>query len=149
MPSIIPSRRAALAVSAVLALPATAALAHSTITPKTGGIYSSSKSHKSVSFTVVKKGKKLQVVYFSISCYVSGSKFGAIYASNVGTISSSGEFSYNGHAAQFMNGTIVGSATLEVSGKFVSSTKATGTASFSKAKLSGCPSKSFTATRSK
>jgi hypothetical protein len=57
--------------------------------------------------------------------------------------------SYSGTARHIANGTFAGSAKIKLSGKVVSSTKATGTASFSKAKQSGCPGKAFTATESK
>ena len=62
-------------------------------------------------------------------------------------ISSAQTFSYKGPATRVKEGAPAGSVTLTMSGKFVSSTKATGNASFSGAKVAGCPPKSFTATK--
>jgi hypothetical protein len=61
-------------------------------------------------------------------------------------VSANGSFSYTGPAKHLSNGTLAGSARIKLSGKFVSSAKVTGTASFSNAKQSGCPGKAFTAT---
>jgi hypothetical protein len=130
---------------AVTAIPVALAAAPK---PKTG-YYTSGKGHRYVAFSVAKQKGKYQVVSFTIQCYVNANSAGAILASGSATVSSTGSFSYNGSAKHIVNGTLGGSAKIKFSGKFVSSTKATGTASFSQAKQSGCPGKSFTATVSK
>jgi hypothetical protein len=90
-----------------------------------------------------------QVTDFTIQCYVNGNSFGAILLAAPTSVLANGAFSYIGTARHLANGTLAGSATVKLSGKFVSSSKATGTASFSKAKQAGCPGKAFTATVSK
>jgi len=147
------SRLAAVATAgAVLALPM-AALAQ--ITPKAnGGGYVSkakSSSHPSyVGFSVVKRGTKYRLVHFGIQCTVSPSNLGGYILNSGPTISSAGTFSYTGKVGVYKNDmpTPVGSATLKLSGRFTSSTKATGTAIVTGAKptLQDCPGESFTAT---
>jgi hypothetical protein len=116
--------------------------------PKTG-YYRSAKGQRSVTFSVAKKHGDYRVTDFTIQCFVNGNSFGAIMLTDPASVLGNGSFSYSGTARHLANGTLAGSATVKLSGRFVTSTKATGTASFSKAKQSGCPGKAFTATVSK
>jgi hypothetical protein len=116
------------------------------VAPQTGS-YSSSKSGKNVSFQVVKRGKGYDVSNFGIYCRKSSSNFGAVVLTKALKISSAGAFSYRGPAMHIQQGQPVGSVTLHLSGKFATSTKATGSASFRGASISGCPAHSFTATK--
>jgi hypothetical protein len=142
-------RRAVMAICGVLlaisAVPVALAAAPK---PKTG-YYTSGTGHRYVAFSVAKQHGKYEITSFTIQCYVNANSLGAILVSSAATVSSKGAFSYNGNAKHLVNGTLGGSAKIKLSGKFVSSTKVTGTASFSNAKQSGCPGKSFTATLSK
>jgi hypothetical protein len=116
--------------------------------PKTG-YYKSAKGQRYVALSVAKKHGKYKVTDFTIQCFVNDNSFGAILVAGPTSVLANGSFSYSGTARHLANGTLAGSATIKLSGKFVSSTKATGTASFTKAKQSGCPGKAFTATVSK
>ena len=115
--------------------------------PKTG-YYKSAKGQRYVTFSVAKEHRKYKVT-FTIQCFVDDNNLGAIQLSGPTSVLANGSFSYSGIARHVANGTLAGSAKLKLSGKFVTSTKVTGTASFSKAKQSGCPGKAFTATVSK
>jgi hypothetical protein len=146
----LPHRRAALVVIcgvlfAAAAVPVALAAAPK---PKTG-YYQSGKGQRYVAFSVAKKHGKYQVTSFTIQCFVNDNSLGAILLAGPTSVSATGSFSYNGTARHLANGTLAGSAKIKLSAKFVSSTKVTGTASFSKAKQSGCPGKAFTATVSK
>ena len=116
--------------------------------PKTG-YYKSAKGQRYVAFSVAKQHGKYEVTSFTIQCFVNDNSLGAILLAGPTSVLANGSFSYGGSARHLANGTLAGSATFKLSGKFVSSTKVTGTASFSKAKQSGCPGKAFTATVSK
>jgi hypothetical protein len=145
-----PRRRAALiAICAALfaAVAVSGALAAAP-KPKTG-YYQSGKGQRYVAFSVAKQHGKYEVTNFTIQCFVNDNSLGAILLPRATRVSTNGSFSYNGAAKHLANGTLAGSARIKLSAKFVSSTKVTGTASFSKAKQSGCPGKSFTATVSK
>jgi hypothetical protein len=91
-----------------------------------------------------------RLVHFGIQCTVSPSDLGGYILSNGPTISSSGTFSYAGKVGIYRNDmpAPVGSAMLKLSGRFTSSTKATGTAIITGAKpaLQDCPGASFAAT---
>lgn len=138
--------RGAIATLAVAAVPM-AALAAVHALPATGP-YASSKSHKSIQFDVAKKGSGREIKDFGIYCK-SGSNSGAVLAMHDMTVTKSGKFSYKGKARRVSDGVPSGTATLTVSGKFVTATKAKGTASFTaKPRLVGCPAKAFTATKS-
>ncbi|MHB8690253.1 MAG: hypothetical protein ACYDHH_03315 [Solirubrobacteraceae bacterium] len=139
-------RAVVLVCGALLAMAAVPVAFAAAPKPKTG-YYLSAKGRRYVAFSVAKQKGKYQVVSFTIQCYVNANRAGAILASGSATVSSSGSFSYNSSAKHIVNGTLGGTAKIKFSGKFVSSTKVTGTASFSKAKQSGCPAKSFTATK--
>jgi len=145
----LPPRRAALvAICGVLfaaVVPVALAVAP---TPKTG-YYKSGKGQRYVAFSVAKHLGKYEVTSFTIQCFVNDSSLGAILLAGPTRVLANGAFSYSGTARHLANGTLAGSATIKLSGKFVSSTKVTGTTSFSKAKQSGCPGKAFTATVSK
>jgi hypothetical protein len=146
----LPQRRAALvALCAVVfgaaAVPVALAAAPQ---PKTG-YYQSGKGQRFVAFSVAKQHGKYEVTNFTIQCFVNDNSLGAILVSGPTTVSANGSFSYSGTARHLANGTLAGSATIKLSGNFVSSTKVTGAASFSKAEQSGCPGKAFTATVSK
>lgn len=116
--------------------------------PKTG-YYKSAKGQRYVAFSVAKEHRKYKVTGFTIQCFVNDNSLGAIQPSGPTSVLANGSFSYTGTARRVANGTLAGSARLKLSGKFVTPTKVTGTASFSKAKQSGCPGKAFTATVSK
>jgi hypothetical protein len=146
----LPQRRAALVVIcgvlfAAAAVPGALAAAPK---PKTGS-YQSAKGQRYVAFSVTKQHGKYEVTNFTIQCFVNDNSLGAILLSGPTRVSANGSFSHTGTARHLANGTLAGSATIKLSAKFVSSTKVTGTASFSKAKQSGCPHKAFTATVSK
>jgi hypothetical protein len=116
--------------------------------PKTG-YYQSAKGQRFVAFSVAKQHGGYEVTSFTIQCFVNDNSLGAILLAGPTSVSANGSFSFSGPAKHLANGTLAGSATIKLSGEFVSSTKVTGTASFSKAKQSGCPGKAFTATVSK
>jgi hypothetical protein len=150
LPAHLSQRRAALvaicaALFAVAAVPVALAAAPK---PKTG-YYTSAKGQRYVAFSVAKKHGKYKLTDFTIQCFVNDNSLGAILLSGPTSVLANGSFSYSGAARHLANGTFAGSATIKLSGKFVTSTKATGTASFSKAKQSGCPGKAFSATVSK
>ena len=84
------------------------------------------------------RSRGVQITNFGIYCSTSKS-FGSIFLTKHPKVSSAGKFSYNGTAQHYQGGQPIGNATLKLSGRFVSATKATGQASFSKAKLKGCP----------
>jgi hypothetical protein len=117
-------------------------------TPKTG-YYKSGKGQRYVAFSVAKQHGKYKVTGFTIQCFVNDNSLGAILLSGPTSVLGNGSFAYSGAARHIANGTLAGPATIKLSGRFVTSTKVTGTASFSKAKQSGCPGKAFTATVSK
>jgi hypothetical protein len=146
----LPPRRAALvAICGVLlaAAAVTVALAAAP-KPKTGDD-KSAKGQRYIAFTVAKQHGKSKVTDFTIQCFVNDNSFGAILLAGPTSVSANGSFSYSGTARHLADGTLAGSARIKLSGKFVSSTKVTGTASFSNAKQSGCPGKAYTATVSK
>lgn len=146
-------RRAVVAPLTATVLVGTAALAFAAGTsPKTGYYETSKTSHRTVNFSVVKKGKALEVENFGLNCFTNDNDIGALYIpeSKHVKVSKSGTFSYKGKATHFHNGGLDGTGTLKVSGKFISSTKVTGTASYTATpKLTGCPSGSFKAKRTK
>jgi hypothetical protein len=144
----LPQRRAALlaicgVVFGATAVPVALAAAPQ---PKTG-YYKSGKGQRYVAFSVAKQHGKYEVTSFTIQCFVNDNSLGAILFAGPTTVSANGSFSYSGTARHIANGTLAGSATIKLSGKFVSSSKVTGSASFSKAKQSGCPGKAFAAAR--
>jgi hypothetical protein len=146
----LPQRRAALVaicgvVFGAAAVPVALAAAPK---PKTG-YYQSAKGQRFVAFSVAKQHGGYEVTSFTIQCFVNDNSLGAILLAGPTSVSANGSFSFSGPAKHLANGTLAGSATIKLSGEFVSSTKVTGTASFSKAKQSGCPGKAFTATVSK
>jgi hypothetical protein len=143
-------RRAALLAICGVLLAATAVPVALAAAPKPKtGYYKSGKGQRYIAFSVAKQHGKSRVMDFTIQCFVNDNSLGAILLSSPANVSANGSFSYNGPAKHLANGTLAGSARLKLSGKFVSATKVTGTASFSKAKQSGCPGKAFTATVSK
>jgi hypothetical protein len=124
------------------------------ITPKgNGGSYISPVKNSSrpsfVSFSVVKQGHRYRLSHFGIQCVVSPSNVGNYILQKGPTISSSGAFSFTGKIAVYKANKTgpIGSATIKLSGRFTSSTKAKGSAVISNATptLSGCPGESFTA----
>jgi hypothetical protein len=139
---------AGLTVAVTVAVPGTAALANTTARPRTSGVYQSGKTStgRSVFFNVVKKHGKQRVANFEIFCSTTH-KDGSVYHGSLVPIGSSGKFSYRGSATEYQGGIRVGKAVLRFSGRFLSATKAAGTASFTRptARLSGCPAHSFTA----
>ena len=144
-----PQRRAVLiAICGVLFAAAVPVALAAAPTPKTG-YYTSAKGQRYVAFSVAKQHGKYDVTSFTIQCFVNDNSLGAILLAGPTRVSANGSFSYSGSARHLANGTLAGSATIKLSAKFVSATKVTGTASFSKAKQSGCPGKAFTATVSK
>jgi hypothetical protein len=116
--------------------------------PKTG-YYTSAKGQRYVAFSVAKTHGKYKVTDFTIQCFVNDNSLGAILLAGPTSVLGNGSFAYSGTARHIANGTLAGPATIKLSGRFVTSTKVTGTASFSKAKQSGCPGRAFTATVSK
>jgi hypothetical protein len=141
----------AVSVAALLTLPVLA-LAHG-ITPKTGGAYTGKAKNPSrpsyVGFSVAKDGSKYRLIQFGIQCVVTPSNLGDYYLGKGPVVSSSGAFSYRGKVGVYQDDMPkpVGSATLELSGRFTSSTQATGTAIITgaKPKLKDCPVSAFTA----
>jgi hypothetical protein len=113
------------------------------------GYYTSAKGQRSVAFSVARQHGRYVVTNFTIQCFVNDNSLGAILFAGPTSVSGDGSFAFSGSAKHIANGTLAGSATIKFSGSFVSSTKVTGTASFSKAKQSGCPGTAFTATVSK
>jgi hypothetical protein len=149
-PAHQPQRRAALvAICGVLLAAAAVPVALAAAPKPKTGYYKSGKGQRYISFTVAKQHGKAKVTDFTIQCFVNDNSIGAILLAGPTSVSANGSFSYNGTARHLADGTLAGSARIKLSGKFVSSTKVTGTASFSKAKQSGCPGKAFTATVSK
>lgn len=145
----LPRRRAALlALCAVVSAAAVPVALAAAPKPKTG-YYQSGKGQRYVAFSVAKQHGKYKVTSFTIQCFVNDNSLGAILLSGPTSVSAKGSFSYSGTAKHLANGTLAGPAKIKLSAKFVSSTKVTGTASFSQAKQSGCPGKAFTATLSK
>jgi hypothetical protein len=146
----LPPRRAArVAICGLLAAGAVVPVALAAAPKPKTGYYQSAKGQRSVNFSVAKLHGKYEVTNFTIQCFVNNNSLGAILSAGPTRVLSNGTFSYSGTARHLANGTLAGSAKIKLSGKFVSSTKVTGTASFSKAKQSGCPGKVFTATVSK
>ncbi len=130
-----------------LAVVATGALAAAASSPATGS-YTSSKSPKNVQFDVVKHGSGREIKDFGIYCFKSGNNVGAVLALHNMTVTSSGKFSYKGKARRMQDGVPSGKATLNVSARFVSATKAEGTAKYTaKPAEAGCPAPTFTATK--
>jgi hypothetical protein len=151
MASSITARLATLAAGALLALPVVAlADSANSIKPKTTYVYTSyTKSGKGVGFSVAKHGKGYRLVDFGISCVVNAGNVGGylIPEAKEPTISPSGKFSYKGKVRVSKDDQFVpGSATLNLSGRFLSSTKVKLTAVISHPKpaLKDCPGKSFT-----
>ena len=135
---------------ATLALAATAAVAIASIVPKASGTYTNrgvgTANYRYISFQVTKHGSTYEVKNFGINCFANNNNIGAVYAKNLAKVSSTHTFSYKGAATEYHNGQPEGSATLDITGKFVSSTKATGKVTYTaKSKLSGCPGSSFSA----
>jgi hypothetical protein len=150
LPAHLPQRRAALvAICGVLFAAAAVPVALAAAPKPKTGYYKSAKGQRYVAFSVAKQHGKYEVTSFTIQCFVNDNSLGAILLAGPTSVLANGSFSYSGSAKHLANGTLAGSATIKLSGKFVSSTKVTGTASFSKAKQSGCPGKAFTATVSK
>jgi hypothetical protein len=146
----LPRRRATLvAICGVLFAAAVVPVALAAAPKPKTGYYKSGKGQRYVAFSVAKQHGKYKVTNFTIQCFVNGNSLGAILFAGPANVLANGSFSYSGSARHLANGTLAGSATIKFSGKFVTSTKVTGTASFSKAKQSGCPAKAFTATVSK
>jgi hypothetical protein len=145
-----PGRRAALvAICGVLLAAAAVPVALAAAPAPKTGYYKSGKGERYIGFSVTKAHGKSKVTDFTIQCFVNDNSLGAILLAGPTSVSANGSFSYSGPAKHLADGTLAGSARITLSGKFVSSTKVTGTASFSKAKQSGCPGKAFTATVSK
>ncbi len=119
-----------------------------TVSPATGSYGSNNnKSHRSIQFDVAKTGSGRQIKDFTIYCNKNG-KFGAVVDTHTMTVAKSGKFSYKGKALRVYYGAPYGTATLTVNARFVSKTKAKGTAKFTaKPKLAGCPAPTFTATK--
>lgn len=142
------------ATLAFVGLLVAAAVAVAAVAPKTSGSYhtGSGNSRKVISFDVVKEGKAFGVGNFGIYCSANANDIGAIFLAKAVKVSASDSFSYKGSAQQYHNGLpeAGAKATLDMSGKFVSSTKVTGRATFAtNKKLAGCPKSSYTATWSK
>jgi hypothetical protein len=146
----LPDRRAALVAICGVVFAATAVPVALAAAPKPKiGYYKSGKGRRSVAFSVAKQHGKYEVESFTIQCFVNDNKFGSILLASPTKVLADGSFSYRGSARHIANGTFAGSASIQLSGKFVSSAKVIGTASFSKAAQPGCPAKAFTATVSK
>jgi hypothetical protein len=146
----LPQRRAALVAICGVVFGAAAVPVALAAAPKPKpGLYQSAKGQRFVAFSVAKQHGKYEVTSFTIQCFVNDNSLGAILVPGPTSVSANGSFTYSGPAKHLANGTLAGSATIKLSGEFVSSTKVTGTASFSKATQSGCPGKAFTATVSK
>jgi len=123
---------------------ASGALAAALSSPADGSYTTSKTSPRKIVFDVVKNGRAVRD--FGIYCYKNANEAGAVLATHDMRVSKSGKFSYRGTARRVSDGVLAGTATLTVSGSFVSSTKAKGTAKFTaKPRLRGCPGPTFAA----
>jgi hypothetical protein len=131
-------------VSFVTAVVATSAVAAPLTSPATGSYTTSETSRQEISFGVTQKGSGREIKNFGVYCS-DGSE---VVAAHSMSVAKSGKFSYSGKAARETRGAPSGTATLTVAGKFVTATRAKGTARFTaKPGLTGCPGRSFTATK--
>jgi hypothetical protein len=145
------SRLAVIATGALVVLPTALAQATSVATPKTTGVYQTAATGRFVRFVVskvTKTGTQKRMLNLLVECAVSGKASGYYYLGKGPLISSRGTFSYSGSVSVYKaRSAHVGTAKLVLSGRFTSSTAATGTAviSHSSPRPSGCPGSSFTA----
>lgn len=134
--------------SLAVAIVATSALAAALSSPATGSYSTSKTSHKKIAFDVAKKASGREIKDFGIYCYKNANDIGAVLATHDMKVAKSGKFSYRGTARRVRDGVPSGTATLTVTGSFVSATKAKGTATFTaKPALPGCPGRIFAATK--